>query len=458
MGRKSSARRLNVWRTDGFWSALAGLAAIALCVVTGLAQRLDLALYDAAIRTTTPAPLPEIAIVNIDDTSLAALGPWPWSRDIHARLIDQLAASGAKTIVHTAYFTEPQSDRALGHVRKIRELLAASGDTGPLATELSRIAADADQVLDTDARLASAIRRAGNVLLASRYASAGAPTALPSHVRRSTLPDPGTFAKPVQSAQHPVGSLGTSAAAVGHLYPEADEDGQIRRVPLLLRYDNAGIPALALLAAQHSLHLGASDLHIQDNPPGLRLGGLHIATDAAAVMHPRVQTVPGDSPAFPTHSFSSVLGGKTPASTFKGKIVLVGSTSESLAPQGGQGALYPVETLARTVSSIRLGLGVQEPAWGPWASGLAAAGALLYVALLAHRVRAAVALGAGAALVLALAAAGWGLLHYAGLWVALALPATGLAAGIVASLLLGWKNGRGRAPSAEAAEADADAD
>lgn len=111
MGRKSSARRLNVWRTDGFWSALAGLAVVALCAVTGLAQRLDLALYDAAIRTTTPAPLPEIAIVNIDDASLAALGPWPWSRDIHARLIDQLAASGAKTIVHTAYLTEPQSDR-----------------------------------------------------------------------------------------------------------------------------------------------------------------------------------------------------------------------------------------------------------------------------------------------------------------------------------------------------------
>ena len=268
VGRKSSARRLNVWRTDGFWSALAGLAAVALCVVTGLAQRLDLALYDAAIRTTTPAPLPEIAIVNIDDASLAALGPWPWSRDIHARLIDQLVASGAKTIVHTAYFTEPQSDRGLGHVRKIRELLAASGDNGPLATELSRIAADADQALDTDARLASAIQRAGNVLLASRYAPAGTPAALPSHVRRSTLPDPGTFATPVQSAQHPAGNLGASAAAVGHLYPEVDEDGKTRRVPLLLRYDNAGIPALALLSvtaqAQSSVTLyGVADAAVE---------------------------------------------------------------------------------------------------------------------------------------------------------------------------------------------------
>ncbi|MDH4417291.1 MAG: serine/threonine-protein kinase [Acidovorax sp.] len=454
VGRKSSARRLNVWRTDGFWSALAGLAVVTLCVITGLAQRLDVALYDAAIRTTTPAPLPEIAIVNIDDASLATLGPWPWSRDIHARLIDQLAASGAKTIVHTAHFTEPQSDRGLGHVRKIRELLAASGDNGPLATELSRIATDADQTLDTDARLASAIQRAGNVLLASRYAPTGTPAALPSYVRRSTLPDPGSFAKSAQSAQHPIGILGAAAAAVGHLYPDADNDGQTRRVPLLLRYDNTGIPSLALLAAQHSLHLSSSDLHIQDAPPGLRLGGLHIATDATAVMRPRVQTTPGGSPAFPTHSFTNVLDGKTPASSFQGKIVLVGSTAAALAQQGGQGPLYPVDTLARTVSSIRQGLGAQEPAWGPWASVLAAAGALLYVALLAHRTQASVVLGVGAALALTLAAVGWGLLHYAGLWIALALPTIALAAGIAANLLLGWKNGRQHPASAEAAEAD----
>lgn len=56
MGRKSSARRLDIWRTDGFWSALAGLAVVALCAVTGVSQRLDLVLYDAATRASSPAP------------------------------------------------------------------------------------------------------------------------------------------------------------------------------------------------------------------------------------------------------------------------------------------------------------------------------------------------------------------------------------------------------------------
>lgn len=458
MGRKSSARRLDIWRTDGFWSALAGLAVVALCAVTGVSQRLDLALYDAATRVSAPAPLPEIAVVNIDGASLSALGPWPWPRDTHARLVDQLAASGAKTIVLTTDFTEPQSDQGLGHVRKIKEVLAASGDTGPLATELNRLATEADRALDTDTRMASAMQRAGNVLLASRYAPTGTPAALPSYVRRSALPDPGTYANPVQAAQHPIGTLGTSAAAVGHLFSEADEDGKIRRAPLLLRYDNAGIPALALLAAQHSLHLGLSDLRIQEAPPGLRLGGLYIATDAAAVMRPRIQTAAGDTPAFPTYSFASVLDGKTPAGNFKDKIVLVGSTSDVLAgkliPPERLGPQYPVDALAHTISSIRLGLGVQEPGWAAWASGLAAAAALAYVVLLAHRCRSPIALGVGAALVLASAAVEWVLLRYAGLWVALTLPALGLAAGVAAGVLLGWRNGQGRPHSTEAAEAD----
>lgn len=458
MGRKSSARRLDIWRTDGFWSALAGLAVVALCAVTGVSQRLDLVLYDAATRASSPAPLPEITLVNIDGASLSALGPWPWSRDTHARLVDQLAASGAKTIVLTTDFTESQSDQGLGHVRKIREVLAASGDTGPLATELGRLAAEADRALDTDTRLAGAMQRAGNVLLASRYASTGTPAALPSYVRRSALPDPGAYASPVQAAQHPMGALGTSAAAVGHLFSEADDDGKIRRAPMLLRYDNAGIPALALLAAQHSLHLGMSDLRTQEVPSGLRLGGLYIPTDATAVMRPRIQTAAGDAPAFLTHSFASVLDGKAPAGNFKDKIVLVGSTSDVLAgkliPPERLGPQHPVDALAYTISSIRLGLGVQEPGWAAWASGLAAAAALAYVVLLAHRGRPPIALGVGAALVLAFVAVEWVLLRYAGLWVALTLPALGLAAGVAAGVLLGWRNGQGRPHSTEAAEAD----
>lgn len=458
MGRKTSARRLDVWRTDGFWSALTALAVAAVCLASGVSQRLDNTLYDAAISSAASPPLSEITIVGIDDTSLAALGPWPWTRDVHARLIDQLATAGAKTIVYTPYFTEPQGGRGLGYVRKIRETLANAGDGSPLASELSRIAADADMALDTDTRLANAIQRAGNVLLPSRYTNTGTPTPLPLYARRSTLPDPGSYATPVKAAQHPIPLLGAAAAGIGHLYADPDPDGRVRQVPLLLQYDNVGVPSMALLAAQHSLHLGVNDIRPIDSPTGLRLGGLNIATDSTAVLRPRAQTSPDGSPAFPSVSFASVLEGKVPASSFKDKIVLVGETTEALAPpwtlQGGQ-AIYPIETLAQTVSSIRLGLGVHEPGWGALVSWLAFAGALLSVALLTSRSRSGAAgLVIGTALLLILVAAQWTLLRYGGLWISLMLPIVALLAGSIAGALLRGKSGLTTSQSAETAEAD----
>ena len=458
MGRKTSARRLDVWRTGGFWSALAAAMAIALCALTGVAERLERQLYDAATQVSAPAPLAEIAIVGIDDASLAALGPQPWPRDLHARVIDQLAAAGAKTIVYTPSFSEPQSDLALSHVRKIKAALASAGDGSPLAAELGRVTAEAESALDADTRLASSIQRAGNVLLASSYTTSGKPTALPAYARRGTLPDPGAQAIPVQSARHPVAALGSVAAGVGHLYAVADKDGKVREAPLVLRYGDAGIPSLALLAARHSLHLTAEDVRIQDTPPAVRVGGLEITTDPSSVMRPRLYAPVERSSTFATASFADVFNGKTPAAAFKDKIVLVGDTSDALVKPWRQSegkALYPVEWLAHTVSNIRQGLAVKVPAWASAASWATVLGVLLFATLVAPRLPLVVGLGASLAMVLFMVGAEWALLRYAGQWVALTLACIGALAGAAAMAAqhIAGKSSANR-PSAEAAEAD----
>ncbi|WP_226445646.1 CHASE2 domain-containing serine/threonine-protein kinase [Acidovorax radicis] len=457
MGRRTSARRLNVWRTDGFLSALIAVVAAVMCAATGVSQRLEYALYDAANSVSSPAPLAEIAIVGIDEASLAALGEGPWSNDIHARLIDRLAAAGAKTIVYTPDLTTAHDNTGLAYVRRIRQTLATASDESPLAAEVSLIASEADAALDTDARLASAIQKAGNVLLASRYADTGTPTALPAYAVRSTLPNPGSYATQVQSAQHPVAAFGAVAAGVGHLYADADMDGQVRQIPLLLQYDNAGVPALSLLAAQHSLHLGPSDLRIQTSPPGLLVGGLSIPTNSAAVMRPRAQTLPDGSPAFPASSFVSVLEGKTPPGTFKDKIVLVGASSGALAVPWAQRngvAAYPIELLAQTVSSLRQGLGVRAPAWASAACGVAVAAVLFLIALMAVGTSALRSLAAGSVLLLVLVGLETSLLRFAGIWVPLVLAMVALVAGVIVVALLQYKGRRAAHSPADAAEAD----
>lgn len=458
MGRKTSARRMDGWRTDGFWGGLVALAVAGMCVVTGASLSLEHKLYDAAVRTSSPAPLADVVIVGIDDASLASVGPWPWSRDIHARLIDRLSAAGAQTVVYTPTFTQPQNDRSLGYLRKIRETLAAAPEGAALTAELGRLVGEAEAALDGDARLAAAIQQAGNVFLASRYESSGASTPLPSYVRRSTVPDPGAAVTPLQSAQHPIVSLGAVAAGVGHVYAEPDQDGRVRQIPLLLRYDSVGVPSLALLAAQHSLHLGLGDLRVADAPAGLRLGGLSIPTNAAAVLRPRWQVAGDGVGTFPMLSAAGVLDGTTPASSLQGKIVLVGEVTETLgapAAQWGGRAVYPVEVLAQTLSSIRLGLGVMEPGWAMPIFWLVLALVVLYVVLLAPRLARPVGVGVGAALVLAAVTAEWTLLRYGGFWVPLLLPVLAVLAGAtVVALLHRGRQGEASGRSAEAAEAD----
>jgi hypothetical protein len=54
------------------------------------------------------------------------------------KLIDQLAAAKAKTIVYTTFFFEPQTDRGLVYIRKIKETLGPGRRPGRVASNWAR--------------------------------------------------------------------------------------------------------------------------------------------------------------------------------------------------------------------------------------------------------------------------------------------------------------------------------
>ena len=65
---------------------------------------------DALLRLArTHPPDGRVVIVDIDERSLAAVGQWPWRRDIMGRLITSLRAGGASVIAIDVIFAE--SDR-----------------------------------------------------------------------------------------------------------------------------------------------------------------------------------------------------------------------------------------------------------------------------------------------------------------------------------------------------------
>ena len=84
-------------------------------------------LYDILSVIAPPAPDKWGAvIVAIDEPSIGEVGQrWPWSREIHGKLVESLRAAGAKVIAFDIVFADPPYGRRLGEAA-----LAAARDGG----------------------------------------------------------------------------------------------------------------------------------------------------------------------------------------------------------------------------------------------------------------------------------------------------------------------------------------
>ncbi len=380
---KSSSKLSQFWRADWFVGVLVVVAVLFLHGFTDFFGTLERRYYDFASTSTSRQPSDRIAVIAIDDQSIANIGRWPWPRDVHAQLIDQLTAAKAKTIAHTAFFFEPQTDRGLVFIRKMKEALGDPAVAqGGVNEQLGKVIAEAEIALDTDAKLAASMTRATNVLVPSVFAL-GVPQGrpdnpLPPYALKSAVDEPNGFSLSAIRGQQPIEMIGTAAAGIAHLNQLPDVDGAVRQEPLLINYFGKAVPSMSLLMAAKSLNLGPADIKL-NNGESVQIGKLVIRTDESALMLPQFYKGRDGRPAFAVDSFYDVVSGKIPANKYADKIVIIGATAAGVGTQFptpvGPG-LSPAETIAHITSSILSEHFIVQPAWSIWAT----LGVLLVVA------------------------------------------------------------------------------
>ena len=420
-----------------FWNSdwLPGVAVTLAMLFAGnsdLLQSLERKAYDMGVQASSRAPSARIAVIAIDDQSIANLGRWPWSRELHARLTDLLAGAPAKVIANTVFFSEAQRDPGYAYITQLIDIVnqaAAEGaESGPANDKITAVLAEAELALNADRKLADSYARAGSVLLPMLFElgeARGRPDrALPEFVAQNRLlqvVEGDGFALPAAQVQIPVDVLGDNAVALGHLNSSPDVDGGVRSEPLVIQYFDQFYPSLSLMIAARSLNLGPGDMKVRLGE-AVRLGKLRITTDSATRMNTFFYKGSEGRPPFQVDSFYDVLTGKIPASKYAGKIVLIGATATGVgSPQVTpiSPSMPPVLSLAHTVSSILQEHFFVTPAWGVWAS----LGVLLVVALylIFALPRLGAGLGALATLLLLLALFGshFALMVGAGMWIPL---------------------------------------
>ncbi len=217
---------------QGLWVVFLALLGAALLSAflwtTQLSLGVDQRLHDQLTRNQTASSLatasepPQgIVLVDIDEPSLAQLGPWPWPRTVLAELATKIRQRGAKIQVWDLFLSEKiAGDDALEQVLK-------AGNDIVLGQVL---------VLDEGVQ---APPRVGRMVASAEPAPLCA-----------TIPSTNTTKAPGKISGHLGVSEGLPSARVGHLSATPSPDGNLRRLPAFLCADSQSYPQLTLAAAQ----------------------------------------------------------------------------------------------------------------------------------------------------------------------------------------------------------------
>ena len=453
------------WKADWFFGLIVVIALFGFARMSGFIPGVERWAYDQGVRMTSKTPSDKIAVIAIDEQSIANIGRWPWPREVQAKMIDQLAASKAKVIGNTSFFFEPQKDPGLAYVEKMLDIynkaypptpgevvpgVAPIGGQTPAATpnyppgevgEIGKLLHEASVTLNSDVLLSASMKKANNVLvplvfeqLSFRPADGKPDKPLPEYISRNTIGgfsgSGGQFLYGI-NALIPIEGIGGAAAGVGHLNSSLDEDGGVRFEPLVIDYYGQQYPSMSLMLAAKSLNLTSKDIKVKLGE-SVSVGNKTIRTDDLGQMYTYFYKDRDGRAAFPIDSFFDVYSGKIPASKYADKIVLIGATAAGIGasqvtPISAQ--MNPVTTLAHSVSSILQEHFFVTPTWAPWASLGAYLLVALYIVLLLPRMKAGMAAGLTLGLLAAIFATHFALMTTAGMWIQLMLAATLLVVG-----------------------------
>jgi HD-GYP domain-containing protein (c-di-GMP phosphodiesterase class II) len=283
------------------WALLPIFAAAALSIERpAFLQFAERATYDTLLRLTRPhQPDGRVVIVDIDERSLAAVGQWPWRRDVIGTLVSRVRSLGASAIALDVLFSEPER--------------ADAGATS------------------TDAQLADTLRGGRVVLgyaLTFENAVIQSPPCLQHPLGLAIVGGADGDADPFFQATGAICSLPgltKAAGASGFLNAAPDSDGILRRVPLLLLSGGRIYPSLALAAVATATHARIDRLRIANaNTLWLTLDGSQVPLDGKSHLLVRYR---GTKRTFPYVSAADVLNGRLDPAAFENKIVFIGTTA-----------------------------------------------------------------------------------------------------------------------------------
>jgi adenylate cyclase len=332
-------------------------------------RMLDHKVYDTFLRfrqATDISPVP--VIVDLDDASLAKYGQWPWPRFLLAQLLRRIVDQGAAAVGVDVLFVDEDRNSPQQCMRDLKRFHDVDVPLDSLPPDL----------LDYDALLARTLRALPVTLgmyLNFDEQAKGVPESPPSvGIIERKSPDAMPYEQRLGKASGASLPLRIywDATPFGMLNMNPDEDGVVRRIPLLARYNDRVYFSLSLRALMVALRKKNAVLRVgPDGLQSVRVGDFTIPVTPEGNF-----IVPFKGPArtYPYYSAKDVLDGTLPEGALRGRIAFLGTSATGLMDirVSPLERVYPgVEVHASALDAMLQQRFLRSPPWTPGAQALA---------------------------------------------------------------------------------------
>ena len=294
----------------------------------GPLENTHLKIRDLFFRLRGPAPInSQIAIVAIDDQSIAHYGRWPWPRAWIGSLIHRLTEAGSRTIgIDISFLPSPSQANPVAHDEELISLL-----------EWLDLDSSQQSLYSNDQLLALAIKKAGNVVLPFYFEFKGPdregtftmPESL-SHSAYLLFDDPGRLPSlPLlrgSTVFTPTAVLAKAASAMGCVNAYLDRDGVLRNDPVIIAFRDQYFPSLGIQLARLYLDLSWAEVKVNSGE-SIVLGSHVVPMDDHGFVGINYS---GGRESYPYFSYRDLMEGKIEPDLLRDKIVLVGVVAAGL--------------------------------------------------------------------------------------------------------------------------------
>jgi serine/threonine-protein kinase len=355
-------------------------------------QSMEYKAYDIMARLRQQQAGKPVVIVAIDDKSIKNIGGWPWPRSVIAQMVWRLSGYRTHTLGINLLYPTTEVNAGLEEIQKIRDSLPKKllrAKRKPLNGTLKALS-NAEKRLNLDSQLRFAVQRARNVVLPLRFVidpAESEPTSKASEWLRMNSVDllrrhdnrkgsgkpserpTGNFNNTLITASsvfQPFTELSTKASGMGHINLIPDDDNVVRKIPLIIRYQERDFLSFALLVSgKYFFDMRRQDFNkdLKPSESGLQLRHLQIPTDNDYQMY---IDYGNQKENIRKYSFSDVLNGNIPGKAFQNKIVLIGVTAGGLSPYYKttfHSNLSEIEIVASAIENLINHRYISRPPW-----------------------------------------------------------------------------------------------